>query len=195
MTLLKKASNFSLMRRIFLLLASVILTVIGMSAQWNLQPGYHSYYEAGVGIGSGKASKTNFEVSTSQGYQIIPTYLYLGTGAAFQAFFNADGACGFPVFVNLRSHFSPSKVSPFFDVRVGYVSLTNSNIYTSGGLYLNPSLGLRFAVGHIGLNIRAGYTWEYAKANVTELDRLLGVYYNWQRKNIGGANVLVGIDF
>lgn len=183
------------MKRIFLVALVMLLLPTVASAQWNVQPGYRSFYDLGVGIGTGDESKTNFEVSTSQGYQLVPTYFYIGTGAAFQAFFNADGACGFPVFVNLRSHFSPGKVSPFVDVRVGYASVTGDH-YDNGGFYLCPTLGIRFAINNnFGINLRAGYTWENARLGgyVCYYPESFGC--KGPRKNIGGANIQIGIDF
>ena len=181
------------MKRTLLLAVIALLIPLFASAQWNLMHGYRSFYEAGVNIGTANASKTNFEISTSQGYQLVPTYFYIGTEAAFQAFFNADGACGFPVFVNLRTNFSPSGASPFLDVRVGYASVTNSDWYDNGGFYLNPSLGLRIALSRsIGLNIRGGYTWQYAKVYTTSVGD-----FNVRRenRNIGGATIMVGVEF
>lgn len=186
-----------MMKRILFLITVALLIPTALRAQWNQTPGYRSFYEMGVNIGSGNASKSNFEISTTQGYQIIPTYLYLGTGAGFQAFFNADGACGFPVYVNMRSHFSPGKVSPFFDVKVGYASITNSNWYSGGGFYLNPSIGLRFAVSNsLGLSLRAGYTLEYARVNGSLLNNTDNYGYNdWAHTNIGGVLIQIGLDF
>lgn len=186
------------MKRTFLLvLAALMFIPFCTRAQWNVQPGYRSFYDLGVNIGTGSMSKTNFEVSTSQGYQIVPTYFYIGTGAAFQAFFNADGACGFPVFVNFRSNFSPGSASPFFDLRVGYASLTNSNVYSNGGFYLSPSIGIRIKLSNtVGLNLRAGYTWEYAKVNQSYFKPREDVWGSiWKTKNIGGATIMAGIDF
>lgn len=181
------------MKRTFLLLlALAALMPLTAKAQWNVSPGYRSFYDLGVNIGTGGLSRTNFEISTSQGYQVVPTYFYIGTGAAFQAFFNADGACGFPVFVDMRSHLSSGSVSPFIDVRVGYAAINNSNYYDGGGFYLNPSIGLRFKVSNsVGINLRAGYTLQYAKVYDTyRMD-----YWYSSTKNIGGVNVMVGVDF
>lgn len=181
---------------ILAVVAAVLLPLSGR-AQWNTQPGYRSFYDLGVNIGTGAPSKTCFEIGTSQGYQIVPTYLYIGTGAAFQAFFNADGACGFPVFFNLRTNFSPASVSPFLDVRVGYASITNSDYYDNGGFYLCPTLGLRFAINsNVAINLRAGYTWQYARCWTDAYDSWTE---SWGRarknKNIGGATVTVGVEF
>lgn len=185
------------MRRIFSILTTLLLTPLCAAAQWNVQPGYRSFYDLGVNISTGGVSRTNFEVSTSQGYQIVPTYFYIGTGAGFQAFFNADGACGFPVFVNMRSNFSSGAISPFLDLKVGYVSVTNSNLYDSGGLYLCPSVGLRIKLSNtVGLNLRAGYTLEYAKVRTPSFDysgEFQGIW--WKNKDIGGVTVTAGVDF
>ncbi len=62
------------MKRIFLVALVMLLLPTVASAQWNVQPGYRSFYDLGVGIGTGDESKTNFEVSTSQGYQLVPTF-------------------------------------------------------------------------------------------------------------------------
>ena len=185
------------MRRNLLL---VVLTALLMpslaKAQWNVQPGYRSFYDLGVNLSTGGISKNNFEISTSQGYQLVPTYFYIGTGVAFQAFFNADGACGFPVFINLRTNLSSASVSPFFDVRVGYASISNSDYYRNGGFYLNPSVGMRIALSKtVGLNLRVGYTLQYAKTSVYYSDYNDDIYHRWQNKNIGGINIQAGIDF
>ena len=130
-------------------LVAVVAVLCGLSAsaQWTGNVGYRSMYELGCNIGTGAPSKTSFEIGTIQGYQVVPVYLFLGTGASFQALFNSDGAYCFPVFVDFRSNFSAGNCSPYLDCRVGYASVTgNSNRYSDGGFYLSPSFGIRFGV-------------------------------------------------
>ncbi len=97
--------------------------------------------------------------------------------------------------MNLRSHFSPGKVSPFVDVRVGYASVTG-DYYDNGGFYLCPTLGIRFAINNnFGINLRAGYTWENARLGGYVCDYPGSFGCKGPRKNIGGANIQIGIDF
>ena len=176
----------------FLHLAAVIIALCSAfpaSAQWTSSTGYHSTYELGFNIGTGGRTVSSFEFTTTQGYQVIPVYLYLGAGAGIQAYFSADGAVGFPTFFNIRSHFSKSSASPFIDLRVGYTTMANDDYFLNGGFYFNPSLGLRVALGSsIGLTLRCGYTLQYAK-------EAGWVPYAPPSRNIGGINVMAGIEF
>ena len=140
-----------------------VLSIHGQNVSRNC---YRGFIDAGYSIGVGDYEFGRFEVNTSHGYQINP-YLFLGVGAGlhFMSSYETkdmnipldvrDSQVDIPVFANIRCNFSKKKVSPFVDVKGG-TFVTNN-----GGLYVNASTGLRFAINEKqAVNIAIGYASE-----------------------------------
>lgn len=119
--------------------------------QSNLTAGYHGFFELNGGYDFVEEANLVTGVMTSHGYQFSPN-LYLGVGAGLDLY---DFSCvNIPVFAHLRTTFINSRVTPYIDLRGGY------SFGYFNGLYVDPSVGLRFGFGkhRAGFNIGIGYT-------------------------------------
>jgi hypothetical protein len=124
-----------------------------------------------------------FGITTSQGYQINP-YIYVGAGLGVHLYSmdNFETSVALPIFANFRANFTKTKVSPFFDAKIGY------SVVDLKGLYLSPSLGVRIGLSNnLGLNIKVGYSaqkftyWAYK--------------YSIKDSYIHSANISIGLDW
>lgn len=80
--------------------------------------------------------------------------LSLGIGAGIR--FEAGNSFRpyIPVFLDIRTRFVPRRVSPFIALGCGYTFHPNYD----GGLYLSPSLGISFKLGHkFGMHLALSY--------------------------------------
>ena len=78
-----------------------------------------------------------YGLTTSQGYQINP-YIYVGAGFGVHIYTkdNFETSLALPIFTNFRANFTKTKVSPFFDAKIGY------SIVDLKGWFLSPSIGV-----------------------------------------------------
>lgn len=171
-------------------LVAILLCFVGLSsvvkAEIDDLEGYQGFIDVGYSFGTGDYGLNSVDVTTTHGVQVVPTYLFLGVGAGLQ-YFTEPEKCAIPMFVDARSCFLPEEnVSPFVDVKIGYVGIPDkSEKLSSGGAYINPSVGCTYIVkDFVALNISLGYTFEQAK--VFGLDK---------RKNIGGFALKFGVQF
>ncbi len=117
-------------------------------------------------MGVGDYEFGRVEVNTSHGYQFNP-YFFLGAGIGlhFMPSYESNGMnialdvrdsqVDVPIFANIRCNFSKQKFSPFIDLKGGRF-ITNN-----GGLYVNASIGLRYALNDSqGLSFSIGYASE-----------------------------------
>lgn len=130
-----------------------------------------------------KVNTMGYALTTSQGYQINP-YIYLGAGLGVHLYSmdNFETSVALPIFANFRVNFTKTKVSPFFDAKIGY------SVVDLKGLYLSPSLGVRIGLSdNLGLNIKVGYSaqkftyWAYK--------------YTIKDSYIHSANISIGLDW
>lgn len=154
------------MKKLFILLVSVLLFSFNCSAQSISSGNYKGYVDAGYSIGIGDYEFGRVEINTSHGYQFNP-YFFLGAGVGlhFMPSYETSGMdipldvrdskVDIPVFANIRSHFSKGKFAPFADLKGG------TYITNSGGLYIIASVGIRYALNDKqGLSLSLGYTNE-----------------------------------
>lgn len=81
-----------------------------------------------------------------------------------------------PIYSDFRVHMARSRVSPFFDVKLG------ATISEEVGVFVSPSLGLRIGMSDdVGINITAGYT---SMSGIIDADTYSSAF-----------TVSVGIDF
>ena len=147
-----------------------------------IEQGYRGFVEFDYALGLGDISIDRISVSTSHGFQIAPQF-FIGAGATFSYYYDNE-TCGIPLFVHMRSDILDTDITPFVDVKIGY------SVGDLKGVYLNPSVGCRFALTEdLGLSVGVGYT----------MNKCDNPYYPWydssKKKNIGGINIRIGIDF
>lgn len=118
---------------------------------------------------------------TSHGCQINP-YLYTGLGIGFNYFYNGT-AVNMPIFANVRTDLLQNSISPFVDVKVGY------SVIDAEGFYFSPSVGCRFKVRNIAVNLGVGYTLQKFRFGIYDYDYWTGSI------NLNGINIRFGIEF
>ncbi len=92
------------------------------------------------------------DVDLSIGWQFSPN-IYVGFGMADQIYMDywfygyystqAEPVAQEPFFLDFRYDAKPGNFSPFADFRFGY-SFTNDDYVDYSGMYLNPSIGIRY---------------------------------------------------
>lgn len=110
-------------------------------------------------------------VLTTHGYQFNP-HIFVGGGVGVQvhAMSNFETAVCVPAFAAFRANFKDSKVSPYFEAKVGY---STGQI---DGPFLSPGFGLRIGlVKNLALNLSLtytaqGYVYEDYKRDHTAFD-------------------------
>lgn len=150
----------------FLLIAALALSATANLAQNVSRECYRGFFDGGYTIGVGDYTFSRFEVNTSHGYQITPSF-FVGGGAGmhFMSSYETSSMVipldvrkskvDIPLFVNARFNMSEGHYVPFLDVKAG------KYITYEGGLYMNISLGCRIAMGEKNaVNIHVGYTTE-----------------------------------
>jgi hypothetical protein len=168
-------------------------------------------------LGSDKSYDVNygrFEFSTSHGivldnnYNYIPM-IFLGAGVGGQIYSEEDVQLYlFPFFAQTRIHFIDNWIAPFIDFKAGYswgsihidgldkrMDLTDSSLSISG-LYLSPSVGIRFATGSkSGINLSLGYTHQrITKMTYSFKDSNTEYSKNWHI-NLPAISLKLGMDF
>ena len=170
------------MKRIALLL--VAMMVVGMvSAQQHIEFKWHGFYVvAGYDYAtnlnntsyndkvafSGVTAIGGFQIRKESGIGLGCSYMRDATGAFSQL----------PVFVELRSHYLRSRLTPYSAVYAGYsIPLGSSSggdeaiQIASGGMTLGVNLGVRYAVTRkFGVNAYAGYQ----ALHMNRVDRKIG---------------------
>ena len=171
------------MKKCLILLTLALLSWSTASAIYfdddGIPQGYRGFADFSYTLGVGKWGNhhNRIGIMTSHGYQIAPQF-FAGVGVGFNYFYEGYGdVFGLPIFAHLRSDILENEITPFIDLRVGY------SLIDVEGAYINPSVGCRFELtDNIGLNVGIGYTMQ-------QLD------YGTEKKNCGGIDFRVGIDF
>ena len=91
---------------------------------------------------------------TSHGYQ-FNQHIFLGAGMGVQyyRFEHFKSGIAVPVFGNFRANFTKTRVSPYFDAKIGY------SIVDVLGVFISPSFGVRFGMkNNVGINLQVGYS-------------------------------------
>lgn len=167
-----------------LLLAMASVSLCAQSLKGNSYKGYvdFSFSPGNDGVYY-EMNTLGFGITTSQGYQINP-YIYVGAGLGVHLYSmdNFETSVALPIFANFRANFTKTKVSPFFDAKIGY------SVVDLKGVYLSPSLGVRIGLSNnLGLNIKVGYSaqkftyWAYK--------------YSIKDSYIHSANISIGLDW
>ncbi len=143
-----------------------------------VQQGYRGFVEIGYTVGTGDWGTGRVDFSTSHGYQFNP-YFYAGLGMGV-SYFHYEDLVEIPVFVDLRSDILNNWVTPYVDFKIGCA------VYDNSGFYMSPSVGCRFNLNNIGLNVGIGYTMQ-------KLDYYSRYYYD--KVNCGGFSIKLSIDF
>ncbi len=169
---------------LFLLLALASVSLCAQSLKGNSYKGY-----ADISLSPGndgvyyKVNTMGYGLTTSQGYQINP-YIYVGAGFGVQLYTmnNFETGVALPIFTNFRANFTKTKVSPFFDAKIGY------SVVDLKGWFLSPSFGVRIGLNdNLGINIKVGYSaqefsyWAYR--------------YTPKDSYIHSANISIGLDW
>lgn len=173
------------MKNLIMFIALVFLSSTTASAIYfddeGIPQGYRGFADLSYTLGVGDWGKNHDRIGimTSHGYQIAPQF-FAGLGVGFNYYFNGhDELCSLPVFAHIRSDILNNEITPFVELRVGY------SLIDVKGVYVNPSIGCRFELtDDIGLNVGVGYTMQQVEF----------VYYS-EKKNCGGIDFRVGIDF
>ena len=172
---------------LFLLFALASVSLCAQSLKGNSYKGY-----ADISLSPGndgvyyKVNTMGYGLTTSQGYQINP-YIYVGAGFGVHIYTmdNFETSLALPIFTNFRANFTKTKVSPFFDAKIGY------SIVDLKGWFLSPSIGVRVGLNdNLGLNIKVGYS---AQSFWYEDYHLY--YSHLERSFIHSANISIGLDW
>ncbi len=99
------------MKRILAAIAAVMLvSMSGLAGSWQTREGYRGFVDAGGIAGLGDWGMDAFTLSTTHGYQVVPSYLYVGAGIGVHA---GDGACFMPLYADFRTQPPTGRISPF----------------------------------------------------------------------------------
>lgn len=136
-----------------------------------LARGYRGFIDVADTFGTDEWASNRSELATVHGYQ-FNQYFFVGAGVGVHYYYG-DEFVEVPIFANLRVDFLKTRITPYFDVRVGYAVLDDT------GLYLSPSVGSRFRLGTWGaLNAGLGYTAQFLEC-----------------ENVGGITLRIGLEF
>ncbi|MBR1881415.1 MAG: hypothetical protein IJ808_00120, partial [Muribaculaceae bacterium] len=116
------------MKKVAILLVTCVfaLTAVAQNGKWfasefsteGVQKGYRGFVDLSYGVGTGTFGQNHFDITTVHGIQALPC-LYVGVGTGL--FYYTDAEVGsLPFFADLRTDMRNSRISPFFDLRVGY---------------------------------------------------------------------------
>ena len=142
-----------------------------------ISSGYKGFVETGITFGDW----TMFSLTTSHGAQ-LGSHFFIGGGAGFQI---VDGVALFPIFGNFRVNFIDSKITPYFDAKIGYAPGAGEGFMT------DVMIGCRFGfTDKLALRLSAGYKLQYAE--VVHYGYYSNYYYT---DNIGGFSLNLGFEF
>ncbi len=188
------------MKKIFILLTLILGLQTVSARDWKSESGYRGNVETGFVIGCGDWGKTQWILQTTHGYQVIPTYLFVGGGVGGGVFTGNDHGLKYSaqLFGDVRAHLPlKSKFSPFVDVKAGFEWNRNSDdhlnwIDIQDGFYFSPSVGVNYELTKIlSLDLSIGYTLNTAPVTT----RVAGIPENREFHDIGGFTVRIGLNF
>lgn len=169
-----------------------------------IQSGYHGFADLGYTIGIADYTFNRFELSSTHGYQFNP-YIFLGGGLGLHIMSkyktpnmdipldSRDFMIDMPIYAETRITFIDGSISPFIAARGGYY-LTHS-----GGLYINASVGCRFAIGiNHAINVFLGYSSENLEFDTFKrFNSTSSMDYSTEKRKLSteGISIRVGYEF
>lgn len=192
------------MKRILLLLAAVA-ALTAAQAQQHIEFKWHRWYGVGGYAFSTNINTTDFadkatfnSVYAVGGWQIRKAS---GIGLGFQFMHDGTGAFSqLPLFVELRSHYLRSQITPFTTARIGYsIPLGSSSGGTDaiqiakGGAFWGLHVGARYAFSRtLAANAYVGYEG----IHMAEVDRYQdGKRFDGRPLTLQNITVGVGVNF
>lgn len=156
------------MKKIVLLLAAV--AAVGVAQAQHIEFKWHGFYAVAGYDYAFNFNKTEFEdkatfngITAVAGYQIRKES---GLGMGFSFMHDATGAFSqLPIFIELRSHYMRSRLTPYTSLYVGYsIPLGSSSAgkdavqITAGGVTSGANIGVRYAFSRkFGMSVYVGY--------------------------------------
>lgn len=165
--------------RTFLMLCLVAL-ITGFSSNVYAQKGYQKSIEAGASIGVGDYSNNTFGIAMINGYR-FNNYLFAGVGVGF-GYSNAlngvnikygtteyrTDAYLIPVFANIKANLTTGKVSPFFQLNIGYTFDVNQYLRDAPGFMIEPAFGVDFNLDtKKAIYVLAGFNLQHSEYSFT----------------------------
>lgn len=163
----------------FLMLCLVAL-ITGFSSNVYAQKGYQKSIEAGASIGVGDYSNNTFGIAMINGYR-FNNYLFAGVGVGF-GYSNAlngvnikygtteyrTDAYLIPVFANIKANLTTGKVSPFFQLNIGYTFDVNQYLRDAPGFMIEPAFGVDFNLDtKKAIYVLAGFNLQHSEYSFT----------------------------
>ncbi|MCQ2298898.1 MAG: hypothetical protein MJZ81_02080 [Bacteroidales bacterium] len=153
-------------------------------------------------------NKTNYEftdnivlngVTAIAGFQMRKESSF-GLGVSYLADMNGSFS-QLPIFVELRSHYTRQRVTPFSSIQMGYVIPMNSGAggpnytkITEGGLTFGAEVGARFAIRRtIGIHLSVGY--QFTQLNQVERGDEHGVPATRLGEYFNNFKMAFGVNF
>ena len=145
------------MRKLVLVVASLLLTTIMVSAQNKhaFEKGYRGNVSLTGNIGINKDFSNNgIELTTSHGHN-FGDGMYIGGGIGFNV--NSDFV-NIPVFLDMKYNILDRELSPYIDCRVGGVLIVEEAL----ALMVSPAIGFdyRKMSFRVGYKCEAGYAFK-----------------------------------
>lgn len=165
--------------RTFLMLCLVAL-ITGFSSNVYAQKGYQKSIEVGASIGVGDYSNNTFGIAMINGCR-FNNYLFAGVGVGF-GYSNAlngvnikygtteyrTDAYLIPVFANIKANLTTGKVSPFFQLNIGYTFDVNQYLRDAPGFMIEPAFGVDFNLDtKKAIYVLAGFNLQHSEYSFT----------------------------
>lgn len=125
---------------------------------------YKAFVDVGLSVSvADKESFTNASLTTSHGIQVNPA-VFCGAGVGADVLHSSKSKKAqitVPIFVQLRYNFTENVISPYVDVKVGYMCVDKK------GLFTEPSFGVSMPVkDHFAINF--GIAYNFFRENVKD---------------------------
>lgn len=148
------------MKKLLTLIAAIALVCSAANAQkWQSERGYRGFADAECGF---ESNIFYAGVSTTHGYQLIPSYLFLGGGVHISSW---EGNMFYiPVFADARVQFPTGKFSALIESRIGYSFIASNDLNAGGigGFHFSQWGGVTVTLSRkIGLDIALGLSVSY----------------------------------
>jgi len=162
--------------------------------------GYQGIIEIGYAIGIGEYGMNNLKVNFINSVRCNP-YFSIGLGIGLRKKYDKTefyekrkwpslNNTFLPIFLDLRTNLLNKKVSPYLSLGIGgYIGSYGSGSGHRGGLFLNPSAGVRFKISDKS-SINAAIVYEME--NVVFYDELSSTY---PKESVGSLGINIGISF
>ncbi|MCE1168644.1 MAG: hypothetical protein LWX70_11170 [Sphingobacteriia bacterium] len=152
-----------------------------------LKSGYRFLGDLGYQVGVGDYNLDRLSLNIVNGYQFNP-YIYAGVGVGLR-YYTDDKKAVIPVFLNFRTTFIGSKVSPYLELAGGF-SYNATDDFERVGVYLHPSIGAQFSLTDQS-KMYVGVGYELQKKEVYLYDYYYG-YKEWV--SVGALSLKVGFS-